>query len=474
MEENYEQEYRKVFIELLLVLKEKIAVIFISTLVTAIIGWGVATLLIPKKYEASVNMIVNTRIDVSREITNDNISSAQNLVDTYAIIIKSNTVLNQVIDDIGLDMTYEEIYEQVSINAINNTQVMKIAVKDNDPTIAKQIVETISRIAPDVVVSAVEAGSCKVVSQVYVDDKPVSPNVLKNTILAGFMGMLVCIAIIILRELQNDYITDEADVEKKLGSSVLGVIPNLTENKRNNMKKYIPKNRFVLYKGAPFRYVEAYKTLRTNVSFVSNANDARCILITSAIPDESKSTTAINLAITLAQNNHSVIVVECDLRRPIIQEYLKLETTTKGLSSVLAAGATMNECIIKVEGMGINIMPAGVIPPNPSELLNNERMKTMLDILKQRFDYVILDAPPVTVVTDATVVGGMADGALLIVRSEFAPAKVVRLAKKRLQSVGINVMGTVLTRVDASKTNLRSGYGYEEYGYGYSKSKNEK
>lgn len=227
MENDYEQDDSFLFVELLLALKEKIAVILIALLATAAVGWGISFFLITPQYEASVNMIVNTRTDTTENLTNDNISSAQNLVDTYAIIIRGNLVLNQVIENLNLGLPYEELYEQVSVDSINNTQIMKIAVKNEDAVLAEQIVKEISKIAPEVITEAVEAGSCKVVSQVTVGSKPVSPDVQKNTIIAGLLGLLLSISIIILKELMKDYIVDDLDVQKKLGIPVLGIIPDV-------------------------------------------------------------------------------------------------------------------------------------------------------------------------------------------------------------------------------------------------------
>lgn len=227
MEEYNEQEYGIIFMELLLALKEKIVVIFIATFIAAIAAWGISFFLITPQYEASVNMIVNTRTDATGNVTNDNISSAQNLVDTYAIIIKSNTVLNKVINELDLELSFEELYEKVSVDAINNTQVMKIAVQNENPLVAQKVVGTISEVAPDIITDAVEAGSCKVVSQVYVDEEPVSPDVLKITIIFGLHGFFICIGIIVLKEILNDYIVDDIDVEKKLGITVLGIIPDV-------------------------------------------------------------------------------------------------------------------------------------------------------------------------------------------------------------------------------------------------------
>jgi len=227
MEKGYEQDYQEVLIEILRALKERIWKILLITSIFAIIGWSVSSFLISPKYEASINMIVNTRLDSGGSVTKDNISSAQNLVDIYAIIIKSNTILNKVIDELDLEASYEEIYEQVSVNAINNTQVMRIAVQNQNPDIAQAIVEKISVIAPDIVVDAVEAGSCKVISDLYMNKEPVYPNVRRNTLLTSILGFFVYTAMVILEILRNDYIVDDVDVQKKLGLSVLGVIPDV-------------------------------------------------------------------------------------------------------------------------------------------------------------------------------------------------------------------------------------------------------
>ena len=230
----------------------------------------------------------------------------------------------------------------------------------------------------------------------------------------------------------------------------------------------------ILSAKSPFAFVEAYKMLRTNLDFVSSASGAKSILITSAIPEESKSTTAINLALTLAGDGHSVIVVECDLRKPTMRRYVKLARGVKGLSAILSGNAELDECINELPERGIHVIHSGAIPPNPSELLNSERMRSLVEALKERYDYVLLDAPPVTVVTDAAVVGRMADGALLVIRSRFAPARTVRLAKQRLDTVNVRVLGVVLTRFDMKKSGWRSGYDYDGYTYGYGYARKQK
>lgn len=229
MDDNFEQDYGTVVLELLTVLKEKLALILVATILSALAGFCVSAFLMPKRYEASVNMIVNTRMDMMSAVTSDNITSAQDLVDTYAIIIKSNKVLNQVIDQLRLSMSYEELSGMIRVDPIRNTQVMKIAAQCSDTELAIRIVDTIAQIAPAIVADAVEAGSCKVVSDVYAMNAPVSPDVGRVVLLsAGAMFVLMCAAVV-LRELRNDFIIDESDLEKKLGLSALGLIPDVEE-----------------------------------------------------------------------------------------------------------------------------------------------------------------------------------------------------------------------------------------------------
>ena len=227
MEDNYERDYGLAILELLQALKEKTALILAVTILAAAIGWGFSACLMPRKYEASVNMIVNTRTEIVGVVTSDSISSAQDLVDTYAIIIKSNKVLNQVIDQMELHMSYEELSEMITVDPIRNTQVMKIAAQCADASLAARIVQTISEIAPDIVADAVEAGSCKVVSDVYSSTKPVSPDIPRNTFVVAVLAFLAVCGMVVLRELLNDYIVDDVDLENKLGITVIGVIPDV-------------------------------------------------------------------------------------------------------------------------------------------------------------------------------------------------------------------------------------------------------
>lgn len=226
MDEKSREQYEEIDLrEVFILLKNNIVLILVATVLFGIAGFMGTKYLITPQYEASVNMIVNTKQDNTSYVSNDNITSAKNLVSTYAIIIKSNTVLNQVIDNLGLDMDYDTLQKKVTVTAVDDTQVMRVAVKDADPYVAARIVRSISRVSPDVIVDAVEAGSCKVISQVDEPKDPVSPSIMKNTAVAALLGFAVSVAIIFVKHFFSNYIVDDNDVQKYLGIPVLGVIP---------------------------------------------------------------------------------------------------------------------------------------------------------------------------------------------------------------------------------------------------------
>ena len=233
MDYNFEsQNIRDTFdlMELLQQIKKYFWVLLISTLVMGAAGFGVSELFIEPEYESSITMIVNTGQDNSITVTNDSITSAQNLVSTYAVIIKSNTVLNQVISELDLDMSYDDLDSNVYVDAVDDTQIMRVAVLDTDKERSAAIVETIADIAPDIIVDAVEAGSCKVISQVETSEDPVTPNVLKNTLLAAAAGLLISMVAIIMYTLfKVKKVIDESDARKYTGLTVLGVIPEVKE-----------------------------------------------------------------------------------------------------------------------------------------------------------------------------------------------------------------------------------------------------
>lgn len=211
--------------EILSAVRQHLLELIFVTLAAALVGFTASKFLMAQKYESSALMIVNTRQDVNANVTSDQINSATKLVSTYSIIIKSDTVLQQVIDNLGLNLTYAKLNKRVTVAAVDDTQVMKITVQSDSPEWARQVCEQIITVAPDVIKEAVEAGSVKVISNPSLATEPVSPNIMKNTMLAAAVGFVLVIGIIVLQVLLDNKINTEEDVTKYLDMTVLGVIP---------------------------------------------------------------------------------------------------------------------------------------------------------------------------------------------------------------------------------------------------------
>lgn len=211
--------------EILSAVRQHLLELIFVTLAAALVGFMASKFLMTPKYDSSALMIVNTRQDVNANVTSDQINSATKLVSTYSIVIKSDTVLQQVIDNLGLNLTYAQLNKRVTVAAVDDTQVMKITVQSDSPEWARQVCEQIITVAPDVIKEAVEAGSVKVISNPSLATEPVSPNIMKNTMLAAAVGFVLVIGIIVLQVLLDNKINTEEDVTKYLDMTVLGVIP---------------------------------------------------------------------------------------------------------------------------------------------------------------------------------------------------------------------------------------------------------
>lgn len=227
------------------------------------------------------------------------------------------------------------------------------------------------------------------------------------------------------------------------------------------------KDTEVINKDTPFPYVESFNSLRTNLSFVTRANNAKTLVITSALPEEGKSTIAINLAITLAKDGNKVLLIDADLRKPSLQRYLRVRPgAIQGLTAVLTNQATTKEAIGYYEMLGIDLMMAGTRPPNPAELIALPKMKEMVQELEETYDYIIIDAPPAGVITDAAVLSRVADGVLFVVRQNFSTHQDVIKAKEQLTRVGAKIFGVILNNYNIERDTKDASAAQYYYYYG--------
>lgn len=202
---------------------------------------------------------------------------------------------------------------------------------------------------------------------------------------------------------------------------------------------------------------EAFRLIRTNIQFASLGSKLKIIMGTSSLPGEGKTTVMLNLAIVIANAGYKVVHVDCDLRKPMVHKVIK--RTNKGVSNILGTGGDFHEYLVNIGVEGLDILPAGTIPPNPSEILGSKKWQNLIDKLAAEYDYVIIDAPPVLPVADSTIMATKVDGVIMVVASNETSKMQAIETKKRLELVGANILGVVLNKVEHETA--------KEYGYGH-------
>lgn len=237
-------------------------------------------------------------------------------------------------------------------------------------------------------------------------------------------------------------------------------------------RKHISSNFELLSDRSPFAYAEAFKSFRTNLEFVSATENCKTIMMVSALSGEGKTTASINLAIALAQDGKKVLLADCDLRRPKVQRYLRIKHTSQyGVSTVLNGTTDIDNAIGYIEELGIYVMLSGTTPPNPSELLASDNSMKMFSELKTRFDYIICDTPPVSIVADTIAFSRYMDGAILVVRQNYASRSQIAESVNRLKTVDANILGVVLNDYDSKVDTYYKYDKYYSYNYYYATDK---
>jgi succinoglycan biosynthesis transport protein ExoP len=249
------------------------------------------------------------------------------------------------------------------------------------------------------------------------------------------------------------------DAEAKLGAPVLGIV-NLLSAKGKSIEAIVMKEPQSVF-------AEGYKVIRTSILLSSSDKPLKNILITSISPGEGKTATAVNIALTVAQSEHSVLLVDGDLRRPRIHKIFGLDNS-KGLSTYLA-GASDIHIVPAASRSGVQVMPSGPVPPNPSELLSSRRMQQLLTLLSEKFDIVIWDSPPLMTVTDSLVLSKILDGTIIVAKAGETTFENVRKGMKSLSDIESHFLGIIINALEVKKNDYYYNRYYQSYYYGKEK-----
>ena len=485
-----EQELEIDVLELARALWKKAWAILLVAVIVAGSVLACTVVFIKPKYTAQTLLYVNSsNISLGSakvSISASELSAAQSLVDTYIVILKTRTTLNDVIAQSGVPYTYEEIIENnmIQAEAVNSTEVFAIEVTSTDPKEAETLANTIGAVLPNKIASIVEGSSARIVDYAVVPSKKSSPSLTKNTLIGFVLGAFLVAAAVEAEKLMDTKVRDTDYLKQTYDIPVLAVIPDLTSSGGKNYSQYakgskktskasskrkaelsLEESRRYLGSGLNFASAEAYKLLRTNLGFSLPVDEGQCrvIGVTSSVAGEAKSTTAINLAYTLAQTSKQVLLLEADLRLPTVAKRLKLKQAP-GVSNLLVGQCAGND-VLQESGLIPNmwVATAGNVPPNPAELVGSKRMATAIKAFSKVFDVIVVDLPPVNVVTDALLLNEATDGMIHVVRQGYCDKAALEEAVSQQRFAGTKILGFVMTDAD---TQEKSYYKKQYGGYG--------
>ena len=305
----------------------------------------------------------------------------------------------------------------------------------------------------------------RVVDPAVIADKPVKPKKAQIVVIAFVLGIFLGVLAALLRDRLDNTLKTTEDVEARLKQPILTTLPLLSKQeveRTRTARIFLDQPKSI--------YAEAIRTARTGVLLSGIDLPRRTLLVTSSVPGEGKTTFSINLAMAHAHTKKTLLI-DADMRRPAVSKGLEIPVGAKGLSNFVAGSATLQECLLPVEGSSLMLMPSGSIPPNPLELLLSQRFKETLEHLGKHFEVIIIDSPPVELVSDALVIAALTNGTIYVSKAESTPYQVARKGIQRIRRADGQILGVVLNQFDMAKAGKYygdySGYGYQGYQGGY-------
>lgn len=453
--------------------------IVIAAFVGGLALWVYSSVAVEPVYAAQAMMIVNKsqyQASEQSQYTYSDLMLTQKLVKSYTIIMTSDQNLELVKKELAkkdINLTVPQIKRSISIAGVGETEVLRITVQHTQPRTAAEIANALLKVSPATIIRVIKAGSAEVIDEAKIPSSPIKPVRWQYGAIGALLGLMLSLALILLREFFDNTFKIEDDIRVTLDLPVITSLPEIAKDGDT-----------IITSKTPFDYREAFKVLRTKIQFSGIDGRMKVIGVTSSSPFEGKTTVSINLALTIAETGKRVLLVDTDLRKPKVHKTLNLPAEP-GISNVLTQHEPLANAISKIEGFdSLDVVPCGVIPPNPAELLGSQQLETFIKSIEDQYDYIIFDTPPVSLVADTSVLSRMLDGIVMVITYGRTVKETATFAKESLESVNAKIIGCVFNRVKADSYGNRGyyrrygskygyrygykrGYGYRSYGYKY-------
>jgi tyrosine-protein kinase len=429
----------------------------IAVFLAGIAAAAIVSILATPVYTASAGVFLTVNSGDTAGELNQGSTYAENQVRSYAQVVTAPVVLQPVIDELGLGLSVAQLAQRVTATVPLNTAIVNIDVTGTDPArtadtanaVAEQLTRVVDELSPQAQ-NGSKSVKASIITPASVPTEWTSPRVVLNLALGALLGLLLGLGQAILRFRLDTRVVGPADVAEVTDRSIVGAIAFDSDAKEHPL----------IFKGDTHSMrAEAYRRLRTNLQFLLLNGRRNSILVSSSVAAEGKSTTSINLATTLADSGRSVLLIDADLRRPSLADYLNLDGTA-GLTDVIIGRAALPDVVQPLGRGNLDVLTAGRIPPNPSELLGSRPMEKLLAEATDRYDMVIIDSPPLLPVTDSALLSRFCGGVLLVVGSGSVTRPELATAISSLEAVDASILGLVLNRLRASELGH---YGYHHY-----------
>lgn len=436
-------------------------ILICSITVVAVVGCIIYVFgFVTPTYKATSEIIV--AVESKSETSTVDYTNTLKIVSTVGNeLVKSDYVLEKVVDK-HKDLTKEKIASNITSSVSTTSYVVSITYVDTDEKRAVSVVNDLANALNEYVTidESVQAFKLKT-STINIADKSVynSPNKKLYVLVAFLAGLVISLVVVFIKEFMSTKFKTKDEIEQILGKDIIGVLPNVVKGKAQNELVPAPKT---------IQEFEPYNRLLTAIEYYNIDNPYKAIMFTSTGEDELKSTTIFKLAYTLVNNNKKVLVLDLDIRKPILHKYFN-QVKTNGVVDYLKGDLTLEE-IIKHTEAGVDLVTSGENIINPIVLLKNEKLKDLVEELKTKYDYILVDAPPATGITDATLISSFIDGVVYNVAINQAKKKLAKETIKQLENAGAKIIGINITKVEMK----RSDYYYQYYYYNYGEDKKEK
>jgi capsular exopolysaccharide synthesis family protein len=417
-------------------------VLVLAGLLGGALAFGYSSTLSPI-YQSTASTYFSMRSATSGSDINQGSAYTQSQMLSFAQLAMSSVVLDAVRDDLDADLTNSQIRNMTTVTIPQNTVILDVTAGSTDPEFAAELANSVAEnlaLVVDEISPKDDAGNATVVARVIEPATPAlfqsSPNKQRDAVLGAFAGVLLAVLALVVWTLLDTRVRSEDALRRITDLPVLGGIPRRKDSSRRALVVAEPNS----------TSAEAYRRVRSSLRFAAVEHDISAIAVTSSIPGEGKTSTAVNLALTYAEAGLRVLLVDADLRRPMVAETLGLENAV-GLTTMLVGAVEFEDARLSWGDGALSVLPAGEVPPNPAELLASARMSELLRELRTKFDVMIVDTAPLLSVSDATVIAQSVDTTIVV--ADVSKVHLAQLARslEALDRARAQVAGVLFSRV---------------------------